>query len=103
MKSLIRLGITSSIIACIISLQACSDAPEGDKATIMEKQQASEAKGTLFVVDTTASRIRFTGHGVGKSHPGIFKLSSGTVAVSGNDITGGDFVIDIKSMELEEK
>ena len=103
MKSLFNLRLTSSIIVCIISFQACSDAPKGDNATIMEKQQASEAKGSLFVVDTAASKIRFVGHGVGKNHPGIFKLSTGTVAISANDITGGDFVIDITSMDLEQK
>jgi polyisoprenoid-binding protein YceI len=84
-------------------LQACSDAPQGDKATITEKQQATQETGQTFAVDTTASRIRFTGRGVGKNHPGVFRLSSGSVAVAGNQITGGDFVINIRSMELEEK
>ena len=103
MKSFIHFRVTSFIIAGIICLPACSDAPKGDNATIVEKQQASEAKGSLFIVDTAASKIRFVGHGVGKNHPGIFKLSSGTVAISDNDITGGDFVIDITSMDLEQK
>jgi polyisoprenoid-binding protein YceI len=37
------------------------------------------------------------------NHPGVFKLSSGNVAVANNQITGGEFVINIKSMDLEEK
>lgn len=82
---------------------ACNEAPKGDNATITDKQQAAEVKGQTFAADTSASRIRFTGHGVGKNHPGIFKLSSGTVAIDGNQLTGGNFVINIKSMELEEK
>jgi polyisoprenoid-binding protein YceI len=82
---------------------SCSNAPGGDNATISEKQQAAEAKGDWYSADTAASRIRFTGHGVGKNHPGIFKLASGRVAVADNRITGGDFVIDIQSMELEQK
>ena len=76
-------------------LQSCSNEQKGHNATIMEKQQASEAKGSIFLVDTSASRIRFTGYGVGKKHPGIFKLSSGSVAISGDEITGGNFVINI--------
>lgn len=91
----------SFLLAC--TLLACNDAPKGDNATITDKQDAAKATGTTYVVDTAASRIRFTGHGVGKNHPGIFKLSSGNVAVSGNEITGGDFVINIKSMDLEQK
>ena len=84
-------------------MQGCSEAPKGDKATIIEKQDASEAKGKVFAVDTAVSRIRFTGHGVGKNHPGTFHLSRGTVGVAGNEVTGGSFVINVKSMELEQK
>jgi polyisoprenoid-binding protein YceI len=93
--------LLASLCTAIFS---CGDrASSGDDATIQEKQQTAEAKGTDFMVDTTASRIRFTGYGVGKNHPGVFKLSSGTVAVSNNQITGGNFVINIKSMDLEQK
>lgn len=87
----------------ILFISSCNEAPKGDDATITEKQEASEAKGASFVVDTAASRIRFTGHGVGKNHPGKFKLSTGTASLAGEQITGGNFVINIKSLELEEK
>jgi polyisoprenoid-binding protein YceI len=89
--------------ALAITVYSCADAPKGDDARITEEQQASEATGVTFAVDTAESRIRFTGHGVGKNHPGIFKLSSGNVAVNGNQVTGGEFTINIKSMELEQK
>jgi polyisoprenoid-binding protein YceI len=82
---------------------SCNDAPKGDNATISEKQEASEAKGVSYMADTTSSRIRFTGHGVGKNHPGVFKLSSGTVYVADNKISGGNFVINVKSLDLEQK
>lgn len=94
--------IRAAAIALFI-MQACQEAPRGDQAITEEKQQASEARGTMFIADTAASRIRFTGHGVGKNHPGIFKLSSGRAAVAGNEVSGGNFVINIKSMELEQK
>lgn len=89
--------------ASLFFIAACNDAPKGDNATITDKQAASNAEGTTYMVDTAASKIRFTGHGVGKNHPGIFKLSSGSVAVKGDEITGGDFVINIKSLDLEQK
>jgi polyisoprenoid-binding protein YceI len=85
-------------------ITSCGEnAPKGDDATIQEKKETAPAQGTRYAVDTSASRIRFTGHGVGKNHPGKFKLSSGTVAAANNQITGGDFVIDIKSLDLEQK
>jgi len=94
--------ITSTILVAGLAFASCSDVPKGDKAQIAEAQAAAETSGQTFTVDSTASRIRFTGNGVGKNHPGTFKLSSGSVSVDGNNITGGQFTIDINSMELEE-
>jgi polyisoprenoid-binding protein YceI len=87
--------------ACIFT--ACDTAPKGDNAAITDKQQTAEVAGSEFIVDTADSKVRFTGYGVGKKHPGKFKVSSGKVAISNNQITGGTFIINIKSMDLEEK
>lgn len=88
----------------IIGFSACSDeAPKGDNAAITEEQKATTATGQTFVVDTAASRIRFTGHGVGKNHPGRFKLSGGNVSIANNQVTGGQFTININSMEMEQE
>lgn len=89
-------------IICLITA-ACNQAPKGDEATITDKQEAADASGTTFKVDTAQSKIRFTGHGVGKNHPGTFKLSAGEVQISGDSVTGGNFVIDIRSMDIEQK
>ncbi|TCJ13589.1 YceI family protein [Flaviaesturariibacter flavus] len=98
--------IRTLLLPLLLGLLAasCSDnQPKGDNATITDKQATAAATGTVFTIDTAASRIRFTGHGVGKNHPGIFRLSSGTVALNGNTVSGGNFVINIHSMELEQK
>jgi polyisoprenoid-binding protein YceI len=89
------------VIATIF--QACERRKEADKAIISEEEQTREAVGREFTVDTASSYIRFTGYGVGKNHPGKFRLSSGTVTVSDHQVTGGSFDIDIKSMDLEQK
>jgi polyisoprenoid-binding protein YceI len=103
MKMIVKITTGLALIFSTCLFPSCSDAPQGDKATITEKQQAAETTGQTFIADTAASRIRFTGHGVGKNHPGVFRLSSGNVAVAGNQLTGGEFTINIRSMELEEK
>jgi polyisoprenoid-binding protein YceI len=88
----------------IVLITSCGGGePKGDNATIQEKQEAADVQGVQFAVDTTVSRVRFTGYGVGKNHPGKFKVSSGTVAVAGDKVTGGSFTIDIKSLDLEQK
>ncbi len=90
--------------AALVALtSSCDNAPKGDKATITDEQSAAKGGGMTFVVDTSDSKLKFTGNGVGKNHPGKFKVSSGTVSVENNQITGGEFVINIKSLELEEK
>jgi polyisoprenoid-binding protein YceI len=96
------------VIVCLFAATTlftyCGEnAPKGDDATIQEKQQTAKAQGTQYVIDTTDSRVGFVGHGVGKNHAGKFKIASGSVAVANNQITGGNFVIDIKSMDLRDK
>lgn len=97
--------VKSSIVALAlaVSFVACNQAPKGDNAKISEEQQAATSTGETFRIDTTSSRIRFTGHGIGKNHPGIFKLNYGNVSVSDQQISGGEFEINIKSLEVEEK
>ena len=91
------------LLASGIAFTACDSQPKGDNATITEKQSAADATGQTFVVDTANSYVRFTGHGVGKNHPGKFRLASGSVAVKDEHVTGGEFVVDIKSMDLEQE
>ncbi|RYY89001.1 MAG: YceI family protein [Chitinophagaceae bacterium] len=100
-----RIYLPAVIALSSLLFSACNDsAPKGDNASITDKQEpAASISGSTFVVDTTASSIRFTGHGVGKNHPGKFRLSSGTVTVANNQVAGGTFVINIRSMDLEQK
>jgi polyisoprenoid-binding protein YceI len=87
----------------VIVAFACDKAPKGDDAKITEKEKAAATEGAAFVVDTASSYVKFTGNGVGKNHPGIFKLVSGRTAVSNDSISGGEFTIDIKSMKMEQE
>ena len=59
--------------------------------------------GSLYLIDTTNSEIRFTGYGPGHHHMGIFKLKNGVVYLKNHSITGGNFNIDITSMAMVEK
>jgi polyisoprenoid-binding protein YceI len=95
---------TAAMAVALFAFTACSDVPKGDKATITDAAEPTTATtGQTFTVDTATSKIRFTGNGVGKNHPGTFRLSSGSVAVDNNQITGGEFAINVAGMEVEEK
>lgn len=91
------------MLFCIVALFACQKAPKGDTAQISEADKPVEAVGKTFTVDTSRSWIRFTGNGVGKNHPGMFKLGYGTVSIDKDSISGGTFVIDINSVRMEQK
>jgi polyisoprenoid-binding protein YceI len=94
----------SIMLSGALFFAACSDTPKGDQATVTDQQQAAApATGRTFTVDTTASSVRFTGNGVGKNHPGTFQLSNGTLAVSDSSITGGQFTINMASMQMEQQ
>jgi polyisoprenoid-binding protein YceI len=99
--NLVNAGLFVSLLT--ISAVSCDNAAKGDKATITEEQKAPESSGREYTVDTSESRIKFTGYGVGKNHPGKFRLISGNVSVNNNKVTGGNFLIDIRSMEMEQK
>lgn len=92
-----------SVLFGLMLMYACNNAPKGDKAKISDAEHTAEASGESFIVDTSASSVRFTGHGVGKNHPGTFQLSSGQVNLADNKISGGEFIINIKSMDMEQK
>jgi polyisoprenoid-binding protein YceI len=81
----------------------CDRAPEGDNATITEKQKVTPTKGETFTLDTAKSKVRFIGYGVGKKHPGRFKVVAGSVAVNDNRITGGSFTIDVRSLQMDQE
>lgn len=100
-----RFQLYHFLIALSVSIVilSCDKAPKGDDAVISDQVLAQEGVGETFVVDTASSWIRFTGHGVGKNHPGIFKVSYGQVRATADKLTGGTFIMDIASMVMEEE
>lgn len=91
------------LVGILAFAAACQQAPKGDEAKISETQSALSGGGTTFKVDTADSFVRFVGHGVGKNHPGRFKITEGTVSISDGAITAGSFTINIHSLSVEEQ
>lgn len=96
---------TTVLLLClsVFSFTACNNEPKGDEASVTEEQAAANATGQTYAVDTAASYIRFTGNGVGKAHPGRFRLANGEVAIMNNQPTGGNFTINMYSLDMEEE
>src|SRR5687768_9649240 len=103
MISAFQIRFLAIIFAASLTAISCEKPPKGDKAIITDQVLSKEGGGQTFNVDTANSWIRFTGHGVGKNHPGTFNLSYGQVTANENTVTGGTFVIDITSMDMEQE
>ena len=95
------LDLLALVMAALVF--SCDKAPKGDDAKITEKEQAVVPTGTVFMVDTARSYVKFTGNGVGKNHPGTFRLNYGAATVANDSLSGGTFVININSMEMEQR
>lgn len=91
------------LVAAAAGVFSCDKPPKGDQAIITDQVLAEEGAGQTFIVDTASSYVRFTGHGVGKNHPGLLKLTYGNVQATDSKVTGGTFVMDITSLDMEQE
>lgn len=63
----------------------------------LSSHAATKANETL----QASGHIQWTGSGIGKAHTGTLQLKSGSVEVSGKNITGATFEFDMNSMAWE--
>lgn len=91
------------LMVAAVLLEACEKPPKGDQAIITDQVLAKPGAGDVFILDTANSFIRFIGHGVGKNHPGTFDLTYGKLTATDDKVTGGTFIIDIASLDLEQE
>jgi polyisoprenoid-binding protein YceI len=60
------------------------------------------AQSTSYGVDLNKSNLSWTGYKVLGKHYGPIQLASGTLEFSGSTLKGGDFVIDMTSIDCED-
>ena len=63
---------------------------------------APAAYPDTLAVDIDKSTIRWTGRNLANHHWGHLNLKSGTLSFSGGQLTGGEFVIDMNSISVED-
>lgn len=88
------------VLALVFSVFACNNAPEGAQLEAGEAEEiTSEGVGQTFTVNTAASVINWVGtKPVGDRHEGTVKIKSGNLMHDGQMITGGNFVIDLTTI-----
>jgi len=82
-----------------IFLAACTPKnPDGEKAVTTEGTEVAAAEGAEVAINTSASKIIWTGSKVTGSHTGDVALKSGVLTVKEGKITGGNFVTDLNTI-----
>ena len=86
------------LVAGIVLASCTAKNPEGEKAQTTEGTEVSAAEGTAVAINTTASKITWTGSKVSGSHTGTVALKSGSLLVKDGTVTGGNFVADLNTI-----
>lgn len=97
MKFLFR---TVLLFALVGAIQSCKQST-GEKATVKEAAEVvkTAVAGNSYAVDLGASNVKWTGSKLaGSDHKGTISLSSGNIKSSNGELTGGEFVIDMNSI-----
>ncbi len=83
--------------AAAIILASCNNEPSADKATTTDSQAVVATEGTAYQIDSTTT-VSWTGAKPTGAHDGTFKVTDGQLLVSDNNLSGGNFTIDINSL-----
>lgn len=91
--------------AAVLILAACNNNATDKEADVHDVQQVEKpttANAQPYTVDTNASTVKWEGHkslDIGKAHHGTVKIQSGTVYVQNDTLAGGDFVLNMRTID----
>ena len=96
-----KLVLFSAVAAMVLA--SCAGNPEGKKAETTDSvATVQEVTGTPYTVDTTQSSLVWKGTKVSGAHEGTVTIKSGTLNVDNGAITGGQFVLDMNSINTTD-
>lgn len=85
-------------------LASCADAPDAHKTDAKDKVETKNpTSGLNFKVDAENSKFEWVGTKPTGSHSGIVKISEGTLVADSTKLTGGSFVVDMKSIQATDQ
>ncbi len=91
-------------VIVMIGFSACGSSSNANEAKSGEAEKAAEATtgSKTMAVDIAASKVNWTGFGVGHNHNGNLGLKEGSINVEGGNITAGKFVFDMKQINVTD-
>lgn len=88
--------------AAIALLAACQSAPEADAVQTAEVAEAAEATGAALSIVPEATTVTWVGTKQTGTHTGTFGIKDGKLMLSGTELTGGEFELDITAMQVTD-
>lgn len=83
-------------------LTSCVSNPEGQRAETTDSVAEVDALGTELPVNSDASTVKWTGNKVTGEHFGEVKITSGVLLVNDGKLTGGNFVADLNTIDVQD-
>lgn len=93
-KYLIALSVLLLAVSCGNSSK--------NKVDGADSQAAASGTGVELIADTLASKISWVGSKVGGKHHGTIALKQGSLAINGDSVVAGSFVIDMNKIVNED-
>ncbi|GHE42471.1 YceI family protein [Sphingobacterium griseoflavum] len=95
-----KIGL-SMVAAAALVFASCGGS--GSSTSTSSEQTVAEAQGDAYAVDLSTSKVDWKAFHKGGFAPrwGTLSLTSGELSVSGDDVTAGDFTIDMKSLKVD--
>lgn len=93
------------LLSSFIFATSCSKAPEGEKTETSEKESVKETSGEManININPDESVVMWTGSKPTGQHHGVVKDIAGNFQVNeNNEIVGGKFIIDLRSLEDQD-
>ncbi|MCB2377745.1 YceI family protein [Hymenobacter sp. BT635] len=91
-----KFALSALFVASILAAPAVAKDPSAPKAATSTKA------ATVYKVQPQLSTLGWVGKKVTGQHNGTIQFKSGDVAVNGNKITGGTFVVDMNSLKVTD-
>ena len=83
-------------------LTSCVSNPEGQRAETTDSVAEVDAVGTELPVNSDASTVKWTRNKVTGEHFGEVKITSGVLLVNDGKLTGGNFVADLNTIDVQD-
>ncbi|WP_257669082.1 YceI family protein [Parapedobacter tibetensis] len=96
--------LTVSIFAGVaLFVAACGNNSSSDKASVAAEQQVAEQQGEVYILDLDTTNVSWKAFHKGGFAPrwGTLGIQSGELTVADDEITSGNFVIDMNSLLVD--